>query len=139
MLQEDNMRVRNRMQGFMAGRYGVDQLSRVFLGITMGCLVISLFTKLPFFYMIGLAFLIYSYYRMFSKNISKRYAENQKFLNWRYNLAVKRNKSRMRWEQRKIYRYYKCPGCKQKVRIPRGKGKVAITCPKCRMEFIRKS
>lgn len=133
------MRVREKMQGFMTGRYGADQLSRVYLGITMACLVISLFTKLQIFYIIGLALLIYSYYRMFSKNISKRYEENQKFLNWRYHLAVKKNRKKVQWEQRKIYRYFKCPGCRQKVRIPKGKGKVAITCPKCHMEFIRKS
>lgn len=126
------MRVRERMRGFMTGRYGADQLSRVYLGITMACLVISLFTKWQIFYMIGIVLLVYTYFRIFSKNISKRYEENQKFLNWRYQLAVKRNR-------RKIYRYFKCPGCKQKVRIPKGKGKVAITCPKCHMEFIRKS
>lgn len=133
------MKVRERMQGFMAGRYGADQLSRVYLGITMVCLVISMFTKWQIFYMIGIVLLVYTYFRIFSKNVSKRYAENQKFLNWRYQLAVKRNRRKTQWEQRKIYRYFKCPGCKQKVRIPKGKGKVAITCPKCRMEFIRKS
>lgn len=133
------MRVRERMRGFMTGRYGADQLSRVYLGITMACLVISLFTKWQIFYMIGIVLLVYTYFRIFSKNISKRYEENQKFLNWRYQLAVKRNRRKTQWEQRKIYRYFKCPGCKQKVRIPKGKGKVAITCPKCHMEFIRKS
>lgn len=133
------MRVRERMRGFMTGRYGADQLSRVYLGITMACLVISLFTKWQIFYMIGIVLLVYTYFRIFSKNISKRYEENQKFLNWRYQLAVKRNRRKTQREQRKIYRYFKCPGCKQKVRIPKGKGKVAITCPKCHMEFIRKS
>lgn len=133
------MRIRERMRGFMTGRYGADQLSRVYLGITMACLVISLFTKWQIFYMIGIVLLVYTYFRIFSKNISKRYEENQKFLNWRYQLAVKRNRRKTQWEQRKIYRYFKCPGCKQKVRIPKGKGKVAITCPKCHMEFIRKS
>lgn len=133
------MRVRERMRGFMTGRYGADQLSRVYLGITMACLVISLFTKWQIFYMIGIVLLVYTYFRIFSKNISKRYEENQKFLNWRYQLAVKRNRRKTQWEQRKIYRYFKCPGCKQKVRIPKGKGKVAITCPRCHMEFIRKS
>ncbi len=133
------MRVRERMRGFMTGRYGADQLSRVYLGITMACLVISLFTKWQIFYMIGIVLLVYTYFRIFSKNISKRYEENQKFLNWRYQLAVKRNRRKTQWEQRKIYRYFKCPGCKQKVRIPKGKGRVAITCPKCHMEFIRKS
>lgn len=133
------MRMRERMQGFMAGRYGTDQLSKVLLWISLACLAVSMFTRLNVFYILGLVLLIYTYYRMFSRNVAKRYAENQKYLNWRYGFAVRRNKRKVHWEQRKIYRFYKCPQCRQKVRVPKGKGKVAITCPKCRMEFVRKS
>lgn len=133
------MRMRERMQGFMAGRYGTDQLSKLILWISLACLAVSMFTRLNVFYILGLVLLIYTYYRMFSRNVAKRYAENQKYLNWRYGFAVRRNKRRVHWEQRKIYRFYKCPQCRQKVRVPKGKGKVAITCPKCRMEFVRKS
>lgn len=133
------MRMRERMQGFMAGRYGTDQLSKVILWISLACLAVSMFTRLNVFYILGLVLLIYTYYRMFSRNVAKRYAENQKYLNWRYGFAVRRNKRKVHWEQRKIYRFYKCPQCRQKVRVPKGKGKVAITCPKCWMEFVRKS
>ncbi|MDY4617615.1 MAG: hypothetical protein SO445_07900 [Lachnospiraceae bacterium] len=133
------MRMRERMQGFMAGRYGTDQLSKLILWISLACLAVSMFTRLNVFYILGLVLLIYTYYRMFSRNVAKRYAENQKYLNWRYGFAVRRNKRKVHWEQRKIYRFYKCPQCRQKVRVPKGKGKVAITCPKCRMEFVRKS
>lgn len=133
------MRMRERMQGFMEGRYGTDQLSKLILWISLACLAVSMFTRLNVFYILGLVLLIYTYYRMFSRNVAKRYAENQKYLNWRYGFAVRRNKRKVHWEQRKIYRFYKCPQCRQKVRVPKGKGKVAITCPKCRMEFVRKS
>ena len=133
------MRMREIMQGFMAGRYGTDQLSKLILWISLACLAVSMFTRLNVFYILGLVLLIYTYYRMFSRNVAKRYAENQKYLNWRYGFAVRRNKRKVHWEQRKIYRFYKCPQCRQKVRVPKGKGKVAITCPKCRMEFVRKS
>lgn len=133
------MRMRERMQGFMSGRYGTDQLSKLILWISLACLAVSMFTRLNVFYILGLVLLIYTYYRMFSRNVAKRYAENQKYLNWRYGFAVRRNKRKVHWEQRKIYRFYKCPQCRQKVRVPKGKGKVAITCPKCRMEFVRKS
>lgn len=133
------MRMRERMQGFMAGRYGTDQLSKLILWVSLACLAVSMFTRLNVFYILGLVLLIYTYYRMFSRNVAKRYAENQKYLNWRYGFAVRRNKRKVHWEQRKIYRFYKCPQCRQKVRVPKGKGKVAITCPKCRMEFVRKS
>lgn len=135
--------MREKMQRFMLGRYGVDDLGRLLSGMVLGCLVISMFSfmlpALTFFYWIGLALMIYSFFRMLSKNTAKRYAENQKFLNWRYRAAVKRNQEKTHFEQRKIYRFYKCPQCSQKVRVPKGKGKICITCPKCRTEFIKKS
>ena len=123
----------------MYGRYGNDQLSRVYLGITLVLLVLSLFTRWTIFYIAGIALLTYCYYRMFSKNITKMSAQNQKYLNWRYGLAVKRQKTKTHMEQRKIYHFYKCPRCRQKVRVPKGHGKICITCPKCKMEFVRKS
>ena len=133
------MRFREKMQQFMYGRYGNDQLSRLYLGATLVLLVLSLFTRWTIFYVAGIALLVYCYYRMFSKNTAKMSAQNQKYLNWRYGLAVKKQKARTQAEQRRIYHYYKCPQCRQKVRVPRGHGKICITCPKCKMEFIRKS
>ena len=70
---------------------------------------------------------------------SKMYAQNQKFLTWRYRMVAKWSKWKERFAQRKTHRFYKCPNCKQKVRVPKGRGKIAITCPKCRTEFIKKS
>ena len=119
------------MQQFMAGRYGADQLGQVYLGISMALLVISVFSRWDIFYVLALGMMGYEYYRM--------YQENQKFLNWRYQLAVKKNRRKEHLQQRKIYHFYKCPACKQKVRVPKGKGKICITCPKCKAEFIKKS
>lgn len=123
----------------MIGRYGSDDLNKCYLIISMILLVISMFSRIGIFWILAVVLLIYSYYRMFSRNIGKMSAQNQKFLNWRYSFSVKKqNHVRMR-EQRKIYHFYKCPGCKQKVRVPKGHGKIMITCPKCKMEFIKKS
>ena len=133
------MKFREKMQQFMYGRYGNDQLSRVYLVITLVLLGLSLLTRWTIFYIAGIALLIYCYYRMFSKNITKMSAQNQKYLNWRYGLAVKRQKTKTHMEQRKIYHFYKCPQCSQKVRVPKGHGKICITCPKCKMDFVRKS
>ena len=138
------MRVmKEKIQRFMMGRYGADDLSRVLSIWVMVCLVISLFAgKLPalsIFYWLGLGLMIYSLFRMFSKNVSKRYQENQKYLNARYQAVVKKDAAKKRWAQRSVYRFYKCPGCRQRVRVPRGKGKICITCPKCKVEFIKKS
>ena len=123
----------------MTGRYGVDQLSRLYLVLTLVLLVLSMITKLPIFYGLAIILLIYMYYRMFSKNTTKMYAQNQKYLNMRYQIVVKWNNAKKHFAQRKEYRFYRCPKCHQKVRVPRGKGKICITCPKCRNEFIKKS
>lgn len=131
--------MREKLQRFMAGRYGADELSRFCMILTMILLVVSLFTKWGILYWLGLALMIYSYFRIFSRNIPKRYAENQKYRNLRYRLVVKKDQMKKRWSQRKIYRFYKCPQCRQNVRVPRGRGKICITCPKCRTEFIKKS
>lgn len=130
---------RQRMTRFMYGRYGNDQLSKMYLALALACLIVNLFTRLTVFYAAGLLLLIYSTYRSFSKDIAKMSLQNQKYLNWRYQIIVRYNNRKKHWAQRKEYRFYKCPGCRQKVRVPRGRGKIAITCPKCHVEFIKKS
>lgn len=132
-------KMRQKFQQFMSGRYGADQLSRLLMVITLVVLVLSMFRPLRFLYIVAMVLLVYTYFRMFSRNVEKRYAENQKYLNWKYLLVVKKDQRKKRWAQRKTYHFYKCPNCKQTVRVPRGKGKICITCPKCRTEFVKKS
>lgn len=131
--------MRQKIQRFMAGRYGADQLGQVYLGFAMVFLLISMFSRWNIFYALALGLMGYEYYRMLSRQVEKRYRENQKFMNWCYGLAVKKNRRKEQAQQRKIYHFYKCPSCKQKVRVPKGKGKICITCPKCKTEFIKKS
>lgn len=131
--------MKEKFQRFMIGRYGFDDLSRIFLGITLALMVISLFAKNQILYLVSLLILVYCYYRTFSRNIAKRQQENQKFCNFRYQRVVKWNKLKERQAQKKIYRFYKCPQCSQTVRVPKGRGKICITCPKCQTEFIKKS
>ena len=131
--------MKQKFQQFMSGRYGADQLSRLLMVITLVVLVLSMFRPLRFLYIVAMVLLVYTYFRMFSRNVEKRYAENQKYLNWKYRLVVKKDQRKKRWAQRKTYHFYKCPNCKQTVRVPRGKGKICITCPKCRTEFVKKS
>ena len=133
------MRMRERMQGFMAGRYGTDQLSKLILWISLACLAVSMFTRLNVFYILGLVLLIYTYYRMFSRNVAKRYAENQKYLQMTSKFRLRFNKEKNLMKQRKTHHIYSCPGCGQKVRIPRGKGKIEIECPKCHTKFVKRS
>ena len=131
--------MRERMNQFMMGRYGADELSKVLSTSCIVLLVVSLFSRINLLYFLALALLVYSYYRMFSTNVTKRYEENQKYLTWRYKQTVKWNNEKKHWAQRHEYHFYKCPQCKQKVRVPRGKGRISITCPKCRNEFVKKS
>lgn len=130
---------------FMQGRYGVDQFSNFLMKLFIGEFILYfLFRKLvPGFslamYYLSLATLIYTYYRIFSKNIYKRASENQNFLNKTSNIRRKINAQKSILKQKKIYRIYKCPTCKQKVRVPKGKGKISIHCPKCNTDFIKRS
>lgn len=124
----------------MIGRYGVDSLNKFMMGATIVCLIAGVFVKRRFLIdTLAMTMIILSYMRMFSKNYQRRYQENMVYLRYKNKLVgiVKREKSHM--EQRKTYHIYKCPTCKQKIRIPKGKGKVCVTCPKCRTEFIKNS
>ena len=131
--------LRAKFMRFMQGRNGVDQLSQFLNVIVIILLLVSIFTKSVILDWIPMVLFVYMYFRIFSKNIPKRSMENQKFCNMRYDLAIKKNNWKKEWEQRKIYRFFRCPMCHQKVRVPKGRGKICITCPKCRQEFIRRS
>ena len=79
------------------------------------------------------------YFRIFSRNIQQRYAENQKYLQMTSKFRFRFNKEKNLMKQRKTHHIYSCPGCGQKVRIPRGKGKIEIECPKCHTKFVKRS
>ena len=119
------------LRRFMAGRYGTDKLS---LSMLVVSLVLSLAGGIIRIPLVNLLITAVSYILMFwaifrslSRNTYKRYQENRKFLQF-----FDRLKDR-------DHRYYDCPNCRQPVRVPRGKGKIAITCPRCRERFIRKT
>ena len=127
----------------MQGRYGADTLSKVLLVAGLIVVLLSAFLTRNavgmVFYLLGWVLIIYCYFRIFSRNVSKRYAENQAFLAKTYKIRMFFQRQKSIWKQRKVYHIYKCPGCKQKIRIPRGKGKIEIRCPKCGTTFIKKS
>ena len=135
--------MKEKLIRFMQGRYGVDQLSKFLLILGLIAVVVSsVFVDNIagfIFYILGWILVIYCYFRVFSRNVQKRYAENQKFLNARYEWTVKAERRKKRFAQRKQYKFFKCPMCKQDVRVPRGHGKICITCPKCREQFVRRS
>lgn len=135
--------MRERLTRFMQGRYGVDQFSNFMIILALILMVLEIFIPIgqvrSGLNTIGLLLIIFAYFRIFSRNHYKRYAENERYMKY-YNKVrffLARKKSHM--EQRRTHRIYKCPSCKQSIRVPKGKGRIAITCPKCRTEFIRRS
>ena len=127
------------MMQFMQGRYGADQMGQMLSAVSMVFLILSLFSRNQGWFLLALIGIVYNYFRMFSKNISKRYAENQKYLTMTAGIRRKIASWKSQLAQRKIYHIYRCPGCKQKIRVPRGRGKIEIRCPKCNTRFVKKS
>ena len=119
------------LRRFMEGRYGNDKLNNAILGAAMILVILALFIRNPLLNLIahGISYVLvfWSLFRTFSRNTYKRYQENRKFLQF-----FDRLKDR-------DHRYFDCPKCRQMVRVPRGKGRIAITCPRCREKFVRKS
>ena len=119
------------LRQFMAGRYGTDRLNMVILCAGLAASLLSVWIKAtPFnliFWALSYGLMIWAIVRSLSRNTYKRYQENRKFLQ-----LVNRIKDR-------DHRYFDCPKCRQMVRVPRGKGKIAITCPRCREKFVKKT
>ena len=132
-------RFRERIAVFMQGRYGMDQLGKVLSYGTIIILLLSTMLQVYILYIVGMIALVLGYFRIFSRNIGKRYEENQKFLNLRYKIVCKKNKFMARIKDRKTNSIFNCPNCQQKIRVPKGKGKISIKCPKCRIEFVKKT
>ncbi len=132
----------NWLRKFMTGRYGVDEYSR-FLNMTaMISLVLSMLLDNAVsgvLWLIAIVTLVWSYIRLLSRNTYKRRAENNAYLTLRYNLTRKFSGWKQRMQQKRYYRFYKCPKCDITTRVPKGKGKIRITCPKCGEVFERKS
>ena len=125
------MKIAYGYRRFMEGRYGTDRLNMTILTAGLVLCIVSMFFRIP---MVNLVLTLLSYVLMFwaifrtlSRNTYKRYQENRKYLQ-----IFDRLKDRE-------HRYFDCPKCRQLVRVPRGKGKIAITCPRCREKFVKKT
>ncbi len=119
------------LRQFMAGRYGTDKLNMTILGVGLIACVLATLLPVPLlklgFTLLSYVLMFYAIFRSLSRNTYKRYQENRKYL-----LFLQKLKD-------KEHRYYDCPRCRQQVRVPRGKGKISIVCPKCKEKFIKKT
>ena len=126
---------RNWLYKFMYGRNGIDSLTKDLFYPIIVLLIINIFlsgyARLIVTIIIWVL-IIYTYFRMFSKNVSKRRQEAYKYEN-------KKNYFITRFKQRKQYRFFDCPNCKTHLRVPRGTGNITITCNKCGTKFDRKA
>ena len=125
-------RLRWKIQKFMRGRNGVDELNRVLIYTVLAVYILSMIFRSSILYYIALAGMIYSFYRTFSKNLYVRREENRKFVTWM-------ETTRIKMEQRKDYKIFKCKGCGRNIRVPRGKGKIEVTCPMCGNKTIHRT
>ena len=127
-----------RLQRFLSGRYGTDQLNLALLLMGVVC---TLFGSLFFrpLYWIGDVLFVLALIRTFSRNIPARQRENQKFLRLSAPVRSWTSLQIRRFRERKQYKYFRCPVCKQQLRAPRGRGKIEVTCQKCRHVFKTKT
>ena len=121
----------SRLRRFMEGRYGNDKLNNAILGVAVFFVILALFIRSPLVNLIvhavAYVLMFWVIFRSLSRNTYKRYQENRRYLQF-----FGRIKDR-------DHRYFDCPKCRQMVRVPRGKGKIAISCPRCKEKFVRKS
>lgn len=130
----------NWFRKFMYGRYGLDELSIFLLIVSLILIVIGGFSsKLIMFRLISNVFVVAYLFRTFSKNISRRQKEYYKYLSIKNKVLASFYRKRNELKEAKTYKYFKCPNCKQRLRVPRNRGKITITCSKCKTEFKGKS
>lgn len=130
--------IRSKLQQMMYGRNGADQLSVFTMWASIFFWALFLLTQWPVFYILSLVLIFCSFFRMFSRRLDKRRSENAKFLSMIR--PVLRRFSALRCRMRdKDHRYFRCPNCGQQMRVPKGKGRIQVTCRSCGITFEEKS
>lgn len=129
--------MKEKIQRFMIGRYGFDECSKFLLGVALVLCVLDIFINNIFLHSWFLLLVLIVYFRTFSRNHHERYEENQKFLSLKNKFLARWHSEKSLMQQRKTHHIYKCPTCQQKIRVPKGKGRICITCPKCKTEFTK--
>ena len=137
-------RLRNGLSRFMYGRNGADQLGLCIIWTAIVLDLISMLVKKNGIIssIIGLVttvMVLWALFRVFSRNLEKRRAENAAFLQKIWWPIKRKLNSGKQQRMDKEHKYFTCPNCKTVCRVPVGKGKIVITCPKCRPEIRGKS
>lgn len=130
-------KLNGKMQTWMYGRYGYDELNRFLSIASLVLIVLSLF--MPILYLFAMAALIWSVFRTYSRNLEKRRYEREKYLRLKTKFVQFFKLRKNMFRDRKTHRYYKCPNCGVYLRVPRGRGEIEISCPKCRGKITKKT
>lgn len=137
-IQKDGVfKMKAWFQRFMSGRYGSDTFGNFLCVTALVCLVIGLFVGI--FYYIGLLLLLYAYFRMLSRNVHKRYAENIAFMQKTAGVRAKFGQLQQRFALRKTYRYFSCPHCRQQYAYPRAAAKFPSPAPNAAPSSLKKA
>ena len=132
-------KIRAAFSRFMSGRYGTDQLNMAMLWTALIMTIIGSIAKLGILSLMADALLIVMFIRMLSKDRYKRQHENQVYLQKTYKITKAVNEWVNRMKNSKKYRYFTCPKCKKRLRVPRGVGSITITCKGCGNKFDKKA
>lgn len=132
-------KIKHSLGSFMQGRYGVDSFSTMLMIVGLVLTVIASLTGLSVLSYCALAIMVYAIYRMYSKNSAKRSKELKTYLS-----VIEKPKSwfsfnKKKFENRDTTKYFKCEQCGTMLSVPIGKGKIRVTCPKCKNQSMRKS
>ena len=130
--------IRNALQRFMYGRYGNDQFNLFLIGTYLVLYLLFVLTGFAPLYWLSLVLIAYSLFRLLSRNPARRRSENARFLSI-VNPVLRWLRLRRTIHRDKGHRYFKCPNCGQQLRVPRGKGKITVTCRGCGASFQEKS
>jgi flagellar biosynthesis component FlhA len=130
-----------KLNRFIQGRYGFDELSRFLIIAGLILIIISCFPYLHFLYILGFAIVVWAWVRTLSRNIYKRQMERNRYLGIKNRIAQRFRLYKNIWRDRKAHKFYTCPSCKTRVRITKPeKGKrIMVTCPKCRQRFGKRT
>ncbi len=129
----------NFLRNFMAGRYGPDHLNTALIILSIVVSLISRLVQITVLVYLSYLILLLAVFRMMSRNIPKRRAENDRFLRYWWPIKQKCKRLFDKMKNRKTHKFFKCPSCRNTLRVPRGKGKLQVTCPKCGERFIKKT
>ena len=133
------MRIKMAIMRFMQGRNGMDNLAHHALWTGLVMLIANMFIGMPLVSLVGNALYFYALFRVLSRNVVKRRAENDRYVYFLNNWRKEVKQFIMRLKGTKEYKYFRCPSCKNRLRLRRGCGEKHITCPVCKHQFDQKA